>query len=78
VARVEVIGEIARIEVIASGRGVAREAFLRKTHGGTRWRKLKGVASVRDELGQARMAELDWYEAHGVGRRGLEIKRFLD
>jgi len=25
-----------------------------------------------------RRAEIHWYEAHGVGKRGLKIKRFLD
>jgi hypothetical protein len=42
------------------------------------WRKLKGVASVRLVTGSVRRAELHSYEAHGVGRKGLKIKRFLD
>jgi len=25
-----------------------------------------------------RRAEIHWYEAHGVGKKGLKIKRFLD
>jgi hypothetical protein len=29
-------------------------------------------------LGKRRRAEIHWYEAHGVGKRGLKIKRFLD
>ena len=74
----EIVGEITNVEEIASGRGVLRSAILRQRHGGTRWRKLKGVARVRDRLGAVREAELHWYEAHGVGRRGLKIKRFLD
>lgn len=74
----EIVGEIREIEVIATGRGVQRAAALRKRHGGTRCRKLKGVAEVRNLLGAIRRAELHWYEAHGVGRRGFKIKRFLD
>jgi len=43
-----------------------------------RWRKLKGVAQVRVEHGGVRLAELHWYEAHGLGRRKMKIRRFLD
>lgn len=74
----EIVGEIGAVEVIATGRGVRRAAALRNRYGGTRWRKLKGVANVRSLLGEIRRAELHWYEAHGVGRRGFKIKRFLD
>ena len=74
----EIVGEISDVEVIASGRGVRRATVLRKRYGGARWRMLKGVARVRDLLGEVRRAELHWYEAHGVGRRGLKIKRFID
>jgi hypothetical protein len=28
--------------------------------------------------GSIRPAEVHWYEAHGVGRKGMKIKRFLD
>jgi len=28
--------------------------------------------------GAASRAAIHWYEAHGVGKRGLKIKRFLD
>lgn len=47
-------------------------------HGGRRWRKLKGDATVRLVNGSLRRAEIHWYEAHGVGKKGLKIKRFLD
>ena len=43
-----------------------------------RWRKLKGIATVRLRGGDVRLAELHWYEAHGIGRRELKIKRLLD
>jgi hypothetical protein len=74
----EIVGEISEIELIASGHGVRRSVALKKRHGGNRWRKLKGVAQVRDLHGVVRRAEVHWYEAHGVGRRGFKIKRFLD
>jgi hypothetical protein len=74
----ELVGDITNIEVIASGRGIRRLKTLRKRHGGQRWRKLKGDATVRLSSGSVRRAEIHWYEAHGVGKRGLKIKRFLD
>jgi hypothetical protein len=30
------------------------------------------------EDGSIRKAEIHWYEAHGIGRRALKIKRILD
>lgn len=74
----EIIGEIAEIEVIATGRDLRVRARLRKLHGSGRWRKLKGIAQVRLASGKTWRAEIHWYEAHGIGRRGFKIKRFLD
>jgi hypothetical protein len=36
------------------------------------------VASVRLADGSISRAEVHWYEAHGIGRKELKIKRFLD
>jgi len=77
----EVVGDISEIETIATGHGIQRLTFLRKRHGGRHWRKCKGVATVRllaRASGSIRLAEVHWYEAHGVGRTGMKIKRFLD
>ena len=74
----EIVGDIANVQVIATGRGIRRLKTLRKRHGGRRWRKLKGDATVRLVSGTLRRAEIHWYEAHGAGKRGLKIKRFLD
>jgi hypothetical protein len=38
---------------------------------------MKGVANVRLQIGSIRMAELRWYEAHGIGRKKMKIKRLL-
>ena len=65
-------------ETIASGRGVKIRAYLQKIHGKGRWRKLKGVATVRLPNGKRRRVELHWYEAHGIGRRDFKIKTYLD
>ncbi len=74
----EIVGAATEVETIASGRGIKTLARLRKRYGGRRWRKLKGVATVRLASGRIRRAEVHWYEAHGVGRKGWKIKRFLD
>jgi hypothetical protein len=73
-----VIGKLCRIEVIARSGAIRELARLRKVHGGRRWRKLKGIAGVELPNGRIRVAEIHWYEAHGVGRREMKIKRFLD
>jgi hypothetical protein len=51
---------------------------LREQFGGRRWRKLKGIGRVRFPNGAIRLAELHWYEAHGVGRRMIKVKQVLD
>ena len=77
VARFEVVGEIADVETIAVGRAIRDLARLRKVYGSGRWRKLKGVATIRLSSGRVRRAELHWYEAHGIGRKELKRKRYL-
>jgi hypothetical protein len=53
-------------------------AILRKRYGGRKWRKLKGTAKLRLSDGTIRIAEVHWFEAHGIGKRKMRIKRFLD
>ena len=74
----DVVGEIEQTETIASGSRVKVRERLQKIYGRGRWRKRKGVATVRLQNGKLRRVELHWYEAHGVGKRGLKIKRFQD
>jgi hypothetical protein len=74
----EVIGEIVNIETIAVGSGIWVLRYLGKTYGQGRWRKLKGTGMVRLPNGAVRDVELHWYEAHGIGKRDLKIKRYLD
>ncbi len=74
----EIVGDIEGIEQIAAGPSVRAQERLLKVYGGARWRKLKGTARVRLQDESARRAELHWYEAHGVGRKEVKIKRFLD
>lgn len=74
----EIIGEITEVETIAVGSSIREIALLRRQFGRGRWRKLKGVATVRLPSGRIRKVELHWYEAHGVGKRKLKIKSYLD
>jgi hypothetical protein len=74
----EIIGDITNVEIIAIGKSIRILPILRKRYGAGRWRKLKGIASVRLLDGTVRVAELHWFEAHGIGRRKIRIKRFLD
>jgi hypothetical protein len=74
----EVVGDIEQAETIASGRGVKIRSLLRKIHGRGRWRKRKGIATVRLANGKLRRVELHWYEAHGIGKRDFTIKQYVD
>ena len=74
----EIIGKITNIEAIAVGGKIRDVARLRRTYGKGRWRKLKGVAQIRLRSGRIRLAELHWYEAHGIGKKELKRKRYLD
>jgi len=74
----ELLGQIMDVERIATGSSIRERARLRKQFGPGRWRKLKGVATVRLANGRIRTVELHWYEAHGIGRKKLKIKRYLD
>ena len=73
-----VVGKIEGIETIAVGGRIRDIMRLRKQYGAGNWRKKKGIAEVRLHSGRIRKAELHWYEAHGIGRHKMKIKRFLE
>jgi len=73
----EIIGEITNIETIAVGSSIREVARLRKVYGAGRWRKLKGIATIRLADGTIYEAEVHWYEAHGIGKKEIKIKRIL-
>jgi hypothetical protein len=70
----EIVGPVRGIETIATGRAVRQRRRLRRRYGKGRWRKRKGIATVRLLDGTVHTAEVHWYEAHGVGRREMKIK----
>jgi len=74
---IKILGQISRIETIAIGRGIRELDRLRKVYGPGRWRKCKGIAKVRLPDGTKCMAEIHWYEAHGIGRKEYKVKRLL-
>lgn len=74
----EILSDITEIQKIAVSSGIRDIAKLRRKYGGRRWRKLKGVATIRLWNGRVRLAELHWYEAHGIGRKDMKRKRYLD
>ena len=73
----EVVGEITAKRTIAVGRGIRELRRLRRAYGPGRWRKVKGIARIRLPDGTIMRVELHWYEAHGIGRTELKIKRLL-
>lgn len=74
----EIVGTITGVEIISAGSMIRDRRRLDRAYGKGRWRKLKGVALVRLEGGALRRAELHWYEAHGIGRKEIKRKRYLD
>lgn len=74
----EIVGQIYEIETIAVEPRIRELPELRSRFGYVRWRKLKGVTNIRLSDGTIRLAEVHLYEAHGVGKVRMKIKRYLD
>jgi len=72
-----IVGQIRGVETIAEGNGIRELSRLRQQYGRGNWRKKKGVAMIEIERGETAMAEIHWYEAHGIGKVKLKIKRWL-
>jgi len=74
----EILDRLRDVETIAAGRGIRELRRLQRVYGTGRWRKRKGTSRVRLSDGTIRLAELHWYEAHGIGTYEHKIKRYLD
>jgi hypothetical protein len=74
----EIIGKVVDVETFAVGGSIRELHRLRRAYGAGRWRKRKGVAQVRLADNTICKAEVHWYEAHGLGRKEMKIKQFLD
>lgn len=73
----EILGKIEKIETIAVGKSIRQLKRLEKFYGKGRWRKLKGIAKIKLKDGQLCIAEIHWYEAHGIGKKEFKIKRII-
>lgn len=71
------IGLLRTPETIAAGPSVRDRARLPRLYGRGRWRKRKGIATVRLPDGVVCEAEVHWYEATGIGGREVKVKRLL-
>ena len=72
-----ILGDITGVEVIATGTAIRDLPRLRRLYGAGRWRKMKGIARIRLHNGDIRLAELHWYEAHGISRKEVKRKRYV-
>jgi hypothetical protein len=74
----DILTGIEAIDIIAVGSSIRDQRRLVESYGAGRWRKLKGIATVRLRNGVVRRAELHWYEAQGIGKKEFKIKRYID
>lgn len=76
--QVEIIGPIRENRTIAVGTRIRAIRRIVRLYGPGRWRNLAGVAWVRAVDGSIRLAEVHWFEAAGIGKREMKIKRYID
>ncbi|MGH9870352.1 MAG: hypothetical protein ACREAA_19625 [Candidatus Polarisedimenticolia bacterium] len=75
--RIEILGKVSDIQTIAVGKKIRELERLKKVYGPGHWKKRKGVVRVRLPDGAVVRGEVHWYEAHGIGRVELKLKRVL-
>ncbi|MGB4117304.1 MAG: hypothetical protein WBK51_12230 [Polaromonas sp.] len=74
----ELVSDITQSETFAEGSRIRELHRLLDTYGGKNWKKRKGFARIRIlPSGQTFLAELHWYEAHGIGKVEMKIKELL-
>jgi len=71
----EIISEVTNIEIIAVEKSIREIERLHRDYGNGRWRKMKGIATVRRDNGSIKVVELHWYEEGSIGKREIKIKR---
>lgn len=74
---IKIIGDIVDVETIAENHSIRELVQLRERYGYGQWKKKKGIALLECTDGSTAYAELHWYEAHGVGRVKMKLKRWL-
>ncbi len=73
-----IISPFKAVQTIAVGTEIREIERLRSMYGDYGWRKRKGFAYIEFPDGTTCYAELHWYEAHGVGRIEVKIKRIIE
>ena len=74
----KLLSDINNIDIIARGTRVHARHYLNRRYGRGQWRKLKGFALVAYENGEVCLAELHWFEAHGIGRKDMKSIRDIE
>ena len=74
----DIIDETKEIETIAKGLGIRDLTRLKRFYGLGNWKKMKGIAHIRLSSGKIRLTELHWYEAHGIGKKEIKRKKYLE
>ena len=70
----EIIGELTEIVTIATGTGVRDRARLRRTYGPGRWRKRKGIGSVRLPVWQKATGRSSLVRSSRNWKKGIQIE----
>ena len=73
----EILSEIKNAEVIAKGSSVKIRKKLEKLYGRGNWKKMKGTAKIRLSDNSVKLAEIHWFEAHGIGKKNIKVKYYL-
>jgi hypothetical protein len=74
----KIIGPITDIETIAEGSGIRERVTLKQKYGEGNWKKKnKGIAMVQVDESRPALAEVHWYEAHGIGKVKFKVKKWL-
>lgn len=76
--QIQIIGSIRKKERIASGSKIRELDRLNRVYGKANWRKQKGIAIVSIGGSIVGNCEIHWYEARGIGKKEIKIKRILD
>jgi hypothetical protein len=73
-----ITGPIQAVRTIATGGRIREIGRLVKRYGPGRWLKRGGLTTVRLRDGTTRRVEVHWYEAQGIGRKEIKIKRCIE
>lgn len=74
----KIVGPLRHSETFARGSGIRELQRLQRVYGPGNWRKRKGDATIKLSSGLVVDAEVHWYEATGIGKKEMKIKRILD